>query len=148
MGIQHSGVYYNNAYIPLLPPLARPASANSASFDTQNYDQLAFLLNVGAAGDTWSATNRVEAALQESNDNTTWNPVADSDMLKVVSGQATGTFMVFNANAQAGQIYLTGYRGSKRYVRVALANFGTTTNGTPMDVIAVGGGARLGPINQ
>lgn len=146
--VAHSGNYYNAAYVPLLPPLARPASAVSASVDLQNYDSAAFLVNVGAAGDTWSGSNRVEAALQESDDNSAWNAVADSDMLKVVpGGQAAGTFQVFNANAQAGQIYVTGYRGNKRYVRVALTNYGTTTNGTPMDVIAVLGRPRLGPIN-
>ncbi|MFO0906790.1 MAG: hypothetical protein U0835_00220 [Isosphaeraceae bacterium] len=147
--VGHSGNYYNAAYVPLLPPLARPASANSASVDLQNYDSAAFLLNVGAAGDTWSGTNRVEASLQESDDNSTWTAVADADMLSVVSGgQATGTFKVFNANAQAGQLYVTGYRGNKRYVRVALTNFGTTSTGTPMDVIAVLGRPRFAPVNS
>ncbi len=146
--VGHSGNYYNAAYVPLLPPLVRTASAVSASFDVQNYDAVAFLLNVGVVGDTWSGTNRVEATLQESDDNSTWNAVADSDMLKVVTGgQATGTFMLFNANAQAGQIYITGYRGNKRYVRVALTNFGTTSVGTAMDVIAVGGRPRTAPVN-
>lgn len=146
--VGHSGSYYNAAYVPLLPPLARPASANSASFDMQNYDSVAFLLNVGAAGDTWSGTNRVEAVLQESDDNSAWNAAADSDLLKVVAGgQSVGTFMVFNANAQAGQLYVTGYRGNKRYARVALVNYGTTMTGTPMDVIAVGGRPRTSPVN-
>ena len=146
--VSHSGTYYNVAYVPLLPPLVRTASANSSSIDLTNYDALALLVNVGATGDTLSGTNRVELQVQESDDNTTFTAAPDASLLKVAAGgQATGTFAVLNANSQAGQLYLTGYRGSKRYVRVALANFGTTSVGTAMDVIAVGGRPRNLPIN-
>ncbi len=146
--VGHSGNYYNQAYIPLLPPLVRTASANSASVDTQNYDALALLVNVGATGDTLNATNRVELQVQESDDNAAFTAVADADLLKVVAGgQAAGTFGVLNAAGAAGQVYLTGYRGYKRYVRVALVNFGTTAAGTAMDVLAIGGRPRNLPIN-
>lgn len=144
----HSGTYYNTAYVPLLPPLVRTAAANSASFDVQNYDAVALLVNVGATGDTLSGTNRVELQVQESDDNSTFTAVADADLLKIVTGgQATGTFGILNAAGTVNQVYLTGYRGNKRYVRVALANFGTTSVGTAMDVLAVGGRARNLPVN-
>ena len=147
--VGHSTTYYNVGVVPLLPPLNRTASANSASVDLQNYDSAAFAVNVGATGDTWSGTNRVELAVQESDDNSTWTAVADSDLLHAVTGgQATGTFMILNANSQAGQVYETGYRGNKRYVRVALANYGTTSVGTPMDVLAILGRPRIAPINS
>ncbi len=146
--VGHSGSYYNIGVVPLLPPLNRTASANSASVDLQNFDSVAFAVNVGATGDTWSGTNRVELQVQESADNATWTAVADSDLLHVVTGgQATGTFMILNANAQGGQVYETGYRGNQRYVRIALANFGTTSVGTPMDVLAILGRPRTSPIN-
>ena len=146
--VGHSNSYFNQAIVPLLPPLNRTAAANSASFDCQNYDSVTLAVNVGATGDTFSGTNRVEAAVQESSDNSTWNAVADSDLVHVVSGgQATGTFMLLNANSQANQMYLTGYRGNKRYVRVALANYGTTSVGTPMDILAIAGRPRYAPVN-
>ena len=145
--VGHSSTFFNVLPVQLLPPLARPASANSASVDMQNYDSVEFVVSVGAAGDTYSGTNRTELSLQESDDNTTWTAVADGDMQRVVSGgQATGTFMVLNANAQAGMLYRTAYTGNKRYVRVALANYGTTTNGTPMDVLALLGRPRNAPV--
>ena len=146
--VGHSGSYYNIGVVPLLVPANRTASAVSARVETQNYDSVAFAVSVGATGDTWSGTNRVELALQESDDNSTFTAVADSDTLHVVSGgQATGTFMVFNANSQGSQVYETGYRGNKRYVRVALTNYGTTSVGTPMDVLAILGRPRMAPIN-
>ena len=90
--------------VQILPPLARPASAVSASVDMQNYDSVEFVLGVGAAGDTYSTNNRIEASLQESSDNTNFTQVADSDMQRVVAGETqTGTFMILNANAQAGR---------------------------------------------
>ena len=144
----HSSGFSNQAFVSLLPPLTRSASAVSNSLDVSNYDSVTLLVNVGATGDTFSATNRVEASVQESDDNTTWTPVADSDLVKAVSGgQATGTFMLLTANPAAGTVYPTGYRGNKRYVRVALNNYGTTSNGTPMDVLALGGRPRYAPVN-
>ena len=46
------------------------------------------------------------------------------------------------------KVYLTGYVGGKRYVRVALAAFGATSSGTFMDVLAFGGRARNLPVNS
>ena len=146
--VGHSGSYYNIGIVPLLPPLNRTASATSASVDCQNFDSVAFAVNVGATGDTLSGTNRVELQVQESDDNATFTAVADADLLKAVTGgQATGTFGVLNAAGTVNQVYETGYRGNKRYVRVALANFGTTSVGTNMDVVAVLGRPRMAPIN-
>ena len=146
--VSHSNTYYNQAFTPLLPPLVRTASATSASFDLQNYDSVALVVNVGATGDTLNGTNRVELQVQESDDNATFTAVADADLLKVVSGgQAVGTFGILNSGGSVGQVYLTGYRGNKRYVRVALANFGTTSTGTSTDVLAIAGRARTLPIN-
>ena len=147
--VGHSGSYYNIGIVPLLPPLNRTASAVSASVDTQNFDSVAFAVNVGATGDTLSGTNRVELQVQDSDDNTTFTAVSDADLLKAVTGgQASGTFGVLNAGGSVNQVYETGYRGNKRYARVALANFGTTSVGTNMDVLAVLGRPRMAPINS
>ena len=144
--VSHSSNYFNQAAIPLLSPANRTASAQSASLDTQNYGSVTLLANIGATTDTLNGTNRVELQVQESDDNTTFTAVADSDLVKVVGGQATGTFAVLNAGGAVNQVYKTGYIGNKRYVRVALANFGTTAGGTIMDVLALGGRARNAPV--
>lgn len=144
----HSSNYYNQAIVPLLAPAAaRTASFTSASFDMQNYDAVTFAVNVGATGDTLNGTNRVELQVQESDDNVTFTAVADSDLVKVVTGgQASGTFGMLNAPGAVNQIYKTGYTGGKRYTRVTGANFGTTSSGTFIDVLAIGGRARYQPV--
>lgn len=142
-----SSNYYNNFHVPLLAPAAaRTASFTSASFDMQNYNSVTLIANVGATGDTLSGTNRVELQVQESDDNVTFTAVADSDLARVVSGgQATGTFGMLNSAGSVNQIYKTAYIGNKRYVRVAGANFGTTSSGTFIDVLAEGGRPRYAP---
>ena len=146
--VARSSPYYNLGYTPILPPAAaRTAAFTSASVDTQNFDSLAIVASVGASGDTLSGTNRIELALQESDDNAAFTPVGDADLLKVVAGQAAGTFAVLSAPAAANQAYVTGYRGNKRYVRLAGATYGTTTNGTFVSAMAVAGGARNLPVN-
>ena len=145
--VARSSNFYNASIAPLLPPAAaRTASAQSASFDAQNYDAVTLVASVGATGDTLNATNRVELQVQESDDNTTFTPVADADLARVApGGQAPGTFAVLNAAGSVNQVYKTGYVGYKRYVRVALAAFGTTASGTFIDVLAVGGRPRTAP---
>ena len=144
-----SGVYHNNAFIPLLPPAAaKTAAFTSASVDLRNYDAATVVANVGTSGDALSGTNRVELAVQESDDNATFTPVADADLLKTVSGQAAGTFANLNAPSAASQAYLTGYRGNKRYIRVAGTTYGTTSGGTFIDALAVLGRPKYGPVNS
>ena len=149
--VGHTSTYYNIGTTQLLPPLIRTASANSASFDLQNYNDVALVASVGATGDTLNGTNRVEISVQESSDNATFTQVADSDLVHVVtagSAQATGTFAILNSAGSVGQVYETGYRGNLRYIRVALVNYGTTTSGTSIDVLALGGRPRTSPVNS
>ena len=57
--------------------------------------------------------------------------------------------MILNANSlKARQVYETGYRGNQRYVRIALANFGTTSRRHADETwIAILGRPRTSPIN-
>ena len=148
--VGHTSTYFNIATSQLLAPLNRTASAVSASFDLQNYNDVALAVSVGATGDTLSGANRVEVSVQESSDNVNFTPVSDSDLVHVVpagTAQATGTFAVLNAPGAVNQVYETGYRGNLRYIRVALTNYGTTSVGTAMDVLALGGRPRTSPVN-
>ena len=146
--VGHSGTYYNVGILPLLPPLNRTAGATSASVDTQNYDSVAFAVNVGATGDTLSGTNRVELQVQESDDNSTFTAVANADLNNYAAGTTnTGTTQKIIANAGAAQAYLVGYKGYKRYIRGVVNVTGTHTNGTIVAVTGVRGRNHLAPVN-
>ena len=133
-----STAYYNNLPVQLLPPAVRTASVVSNSIDTQNFDSMALMVSIGASGDTLNATNRVEMVVQESSDNVNWTAAASSSLTDVVVGgqSPSGTMGVLNAATTAGQLFYIGYIGGLRYVRVALNNYGTTSNGTAMEVMA------------
>ena len=117
----------------LLAPATRTASANSASCDLKGVEAATFAVSYGAAGDTLSASVKIEAKLQESDDGSTWADVSGSDLV----GTTTNQFALADANADANAVYVVGYRGTKRYVRVVVTYTGTHTNGTPCAAYAI-----------
>jgi hypothetical protein len=126
-----------------LAPAVRNATALSAKADTQGFESVVARVNVGTYGDSQSGSVFIEAELQESDDDSTYTPVADADLLFPVwqgkaarAGTATGTFFQSKttaANDAAGG-YDVGYRGSKRYLKVNVRFTGTHTTGTPTSV--------------
>ena len=145
---QRSGAYHNLSLSQLLAPLLRTASATSASFDCRPSNSVAVAVSVGATGDTLNGTNRMELQVQESDDNSTFTAVADADLVKAVPGQAAGTFgLVNNTTTAVNTIYKTAYIGKRRYVRVAVVNYGTTGSGTTYGVTAIGTRPTIAPVN-
>lgn len=125
-----------------LAPAVRTATALSAACDMQGFESVAVRFHSGTFGDTASATLYTEAELQESDDNSTYTAVADSDLLfpsgkSARTGNATGTFFQSKTTGGAADtagLYEVGYRGSKRYLKVNVRLTGTHTNGTPTAV--------------
>lgn len=145
----HTHTYSNLGYTLLMAPANKTADANSSSLDLQNCDDATLAFLVGAIGDTMTGTNKLELEVQESDDNSTFTAVADADLTKTVSGATnTGTAASFTSGT-TGQnaVYLTGYKGNKRYIRGA-ANFsGTISVGTVVGVLGVTGMNRNQPVN-
>jgi hypothetical protein len=144
----HTHLYYNTAFLPLLLPANRTAAANSTGMDLQNCDDAALVFDIGLPGDTLSGATRIELEVQESVDNTTFTAVADTDLTSVVTGGVTtGTVAIINASGLGSQIYQVGYRGTKRYIRGVLNYVGTHTNGTPAAIVGLTGLNRALPVN-
>ena len=123
------------------------ADANGASIDMQGYNSLMVIGAIGASGDTLSGSVYIELELEESDDDSTFTDVADADLQNSVTGTNTGTFAVINDPAEDSQVYKTGYKGTKRYVRPVVNVTGTHTNGTPIALLMVRGNAESGPVN-
>lgn len=139
--------YSTQKVTQLLTPATRTADANSSSVDTQGYDSLLLVALEGASGDTLSGSVKTEYEVEHSDDNSTWSDCADADLLHVVTGTNTGCFAVIDDAAEDDTRYITGYRGTKRYVRVVRNITGTHTNGTPCAVLAIQGHASGTPVN-
>lgn len=106
-------LYSNIAAIPALAPAVQSAAANGASIDTLGAGRLAFVVNTGAV----TSAGDFGVKLQESDTGTSgWTDVAADQ----VDSTAPATLAADSA-------YRLGYRGWKRYVRLALTKAGGTS---------------------
>ena len=113
----------NIGAVAALAPAVQSAAASGAAIDTLGFGSVAFILSTGAiAGD-----GDFGVKVQES----------DTD----VSGDFTDATAVDDAPAPRRQPYKLGYRGHKRFVRLALTKAGGTS-------IAAGAVAILGNAAQ
>lgn len=93
-----------------LAPQSVNAATNGTGVDLFNYDGALAKISFGALSGTGTPT--LTFKLQESDDNATFNDVADSDL-----EYGTNGIVVSAANANASTIDYRTYMGNKRYLR-------------------------------
>jgi hypothetical protein len=102
------------------------------------------LLAIGVGGITFSGVNKIEFVLSHSDDDASYEPVTDIDMLGV-SEIADGIIMALTEEHAAPANYRYGYKGNRRYLKL-LADFsGTHGAGTPIVAFVVKGSLRVVP---
>lgn len=117
-------LYSNIGVAPAIAPAVKTAAESGAAIDTKGFGRVAFVVNTGAiAGD-----GDFGVKVQES-DTTTGGDFTDADA-SVVDSNAPATLAATAA-------YKLGYRGNKRYARLAVTKAGGTS-------IALGAVAVLG----
>ncbi len=132
----------------LLDPLIRTADANSTAVDVLGYESLVMAAMIGITGDTLSGSVKVEVEVEESDDNSTFTDVANADLTNYVTGTNVGTIAVIDDNAEDDVIVSTGYKGSKRYVRLVFNYTGTHTNGIEVAAFSVQGHPAIAPVTS
>ncbi len=121
----------NIGAVPALAPAVQAAATTGAAIDTKGFGSLAIVVNTGAiAGD-----GDFGVKLQDS-DTTTSGDFADA-AADVVDSNAPATL-------EASSTYKLGYRGFKRYVRIALTKAGGTS--IAAGAVAVLGQAQSRPV--
>lgn len=106
-------LYSNITAMPALAPAVQSAAGNGAAIDTLGAGRLAFVVNTGAV----TSAGDFGVKLQESDTGTSgWTDVAADQ----VDSTAPATLAADSA-------YRLGYRGWKRYVRLALTKAGGTS---------------------
>lgn len=128
-----------------LAPLNRTADANGTGADLKGYDGALVIAQVGAEGDTLSATVSIAFELEESDDDSTYTDVAAADQ-RGGTGGANGQFALIDDPAEAPAVHKIGYIGAKRYIRVVDNRTGTHTTGTPTSAVVVRGLAAREPL--
>ena len=143
-----SSLAARTAPVQLLAPANRTATATSNVLDTRDCDDVALLFSVGAPGDTLAPNLKAELEVQESDDNATFTPVANTDLTYSEAGTNVGTAKVIDGNAKANSVYIVGYKGYKRFIRCVDRRTGAHTNGTPTAINALKGRNRVSPTNN
>lgn len=127
---------YNNLKIEYSINQLVTADTNGTGVDLRDYDgaivqitahQPVATVSSAAAAQAWSSARKMDFKLQESNDNTNWTNVADSDMQGSIATSAT--------SGSASQTQEVGYLGGKRYIRVQADISGSWFGGVTAAVI-------------
>ena len=142
-------LYSNLTATQVLAPAVYDADQNAAAVDRQGFSAALLLVTVGAAGATLSETVKIELEVEETDDKDhgTWSDVADTHLSRAVSGANDGCFAVLDGADDDNTVYVTQYRGHKRYCRVVVNLSGTHATGTPLGVIVLLGYAHVAPVN-
>lgn len=115
-----------------LPAAVRNATANGTGVDLSGYNAAAVVITSGTVTDGTVYTFEV----QESDDNATFTAVADADLI--------GTEPTLS-QTDDNVVREVGYKGNKRYIRVALTTVTSATTGGLFAAIVVRGKPRKYP---
>lgn len=136
----------NLGVIEAIAPEVLDADNTPAAIDIRNYESAMICISVGVGGITFSDTNKVEFKLTHSDDNSTYEAVAQGDVKGVTVGTGGIVYSLTAAHA-ASTVTKVGYHGGKRYLKL-LADFaGTHGTGTPISAVAVLGEPRIAPVS-
>lgn len=113
----------------VVTPATLSATANGATVDRLGFESVTFLVQTGPGGITFTSTNRLSFAVEESDDGTTWSTPA--------VGSVIGDPALYTAAKAAATVDRIGYVGGKRYVRCNPTFGGTHGSGTAIGITAV-----------
>lgn len=130
-----------------LKPQVATATKNGASVNMADFGSALFLALIGLSADTLSGSVKIEVAIEESDDDSTFTAAADEDVLGAITGGATtGTLAVIDDAAEDEVQVKGGYIGYKQYARMVVKFVGTHTNGTPVAIANLRGHAEHKPV--
>jgi hypothetical protein len=125
-------LYENTTAVRTLSPAVRTATATGITVDRQqsgtSFQDAMVVVSTGTITD---GTHTVE--VQDSPDGTTWTPVADAFLQGAEPAIAA---------ADDDKIFVIGYLGDQRYLRIVISAAGTTSGGAVGAVIVLGNSRR------
>lgn len=124
------------------PQTVLSAPVTGAAIDMQGAENLAFIVAVGAVGDTLDADNRIDVKIEHADDDGSGNAGAyaacgDADVLGA-SGLANGVFLSIDAAGKTNKRHTLAYQGGKRFVRVSATPVSLESGGA-VAVLAIKG---------
>ncbi|QYX58117.1 hypothetical protein K1T73_07055 [Roseovarius sp. SCSIO 43702] len=121
------------------------ADNTPAAIDLRGFDAAEIVLAIGAGGITFTSSNKIEFKLTHSEEDASYEPVTEVDVLGVEEIGSGGVIKALvAAHAQAG-VYRFGYVGGKRYLKLLAAFSGTHGTGTPIAGVVIRGHGQINP---
>ena len=132
-----------------LTAVVKAASANGAAIDTQGFQSVTLVADVGAAGITLNGSNKFSFSLEDSDaPGSGFAAVTNNAFVTGGTVDGSGIFQVVDAPAHAAQAYKLGYVGGKRYVRGVVTHAGSHSTGTVVGLSVVLGDPISGPTDD
>ncbi len=122
------------------------ADAAGVTVDRLGYGSVTFAMQVGVGGITFTATNRIDALLEHSEDGTTWEPVPADQVVGVPNMGDDGIVRSFRTAHAAPSVTRFGYIGDNRYSRLSADFNGTHGTGTGLSAVAILGRPSQSPV--
>lgn len=138
--------------VSAITPAVLSADNTPGAIDLLGWQSAVIATNVGAGGITFSGTNKIEFVLTHSDDNSTYEAVAATDVVMPYGESwATGGIIrsIVAAKAAADTtVHTVGYVGKRRYLKL-LADFsGTHGTGTAISATVIKGNPMHAPASQ
>jgi hypothetical protein len=143
----------------LAPQDVAAGSTTGATVDTQGYDTVTIVVNVGTAtgGGALSVDNRFQLMLEHYNSAgvSAWSECYPSQILHSVVGEA-GAYSTLNSGifqsiesitSFANLAYAVGYKGPQRFIRLRISDVGAPSTYS-MGAIAILGKPANWPVNN
>lgn len=118
----------------ILAPNTYTSDTTSGAIDTQGFEAVTFVVNMGVLGDTAGGAY-FDCEVQASDDTVDGNFAAvpaTSLSDTVESGVKTNVFAHIDDTLDGSRTFATGYLGTKRYVRLKVDFDGTHSTGTKL----------------
>ena len=122
------------------------ADAAGQTIDRLGFGSVTFALQVGVGGITFTASNRIDALLEHSEDGTTWTPVRAAQIVGPTGLTDDGIVRSFRAAHAAPSVTRFGYIGDNRYSRLSADFSGTHGTGTGLSAVAILGRPAQAPV--
>ncbi len=143
--------------VQLLDPIVGNNDAEglpAAGLDTRGFDSVELIALLGLSGDTLSGSVKVDVIIEDSDDDTTYAPVTDTNLVLVGSDgvaaapDSSGIVATIDDAAEDEIKIRVGYIGPKRYVQLKFDFTGTHTNGIPIAMLGILSHAHLVPTSD
>lgn len=137
------------AAVAAINPAVLTDDPPAISIDRAGFDSVTFVLSFGVGGINFTSTNRIDFAIEHSDDGTTWEPVGATNVLGAVPDASGIVLSQRSAHAAVTTHrfgYVDGIIGQRRFVRLRPDFNGTHGTGTPISAVALLGGGRSLPV--